>query len=711
MSAAEGRGAPRQSDYPAPPVAERRPFERALHGDARSDPYAWLRDDNYPDVQDPDVLAYLHAENAYTETVLGAYPGLREGLYDELKARLAEDDQSYPAWRDGYYYYHRTVAGYAHPVYCRRWGDPFDAPEEILLDVNERAAGRAFCRVVGLRVSPDQRRLAFFEDTSGNERFRLYVKELGEGTIRDTGIADAAGDLAWADDNETFLYTELDSRHRPRRARRASVAGGVEAGSVHDERDPGFFVHVERGRDGAYLHIECGDKVTTECRLLPAARPGEAPFLVLARRPHHYYAVFHHGDSFYVLTNDTHRNFRLASAPEADPQPAFWEEVIPPRDSVYLTEAMDFRDHLVIVEREGGLPRVRVMNADLTGDHKIYFPDEAFSVHLVDTGAFDTAVLRLHYESLLQPPTTYDYDMAHRRLKERKVQPIPSGYDRSRYRAERLHAPAFDGAQVPISIVYPKDFPRDGSGRLHLTVYGAYGLGFDPYFSLARLSLLERGFACAFAHVRGGDELGYGWYEAGKFLNKRNTFDDTVAAAEYLVAAGYTAPGRIALSGGSAGGMVVGAVVNQRSDLFHAAVAKVPFVDVLTTMLDASLPLTAIEWEEWGNPADPAYYDYIKSYCPYTNVRAQAYPHMLVTAGLADPRVTYWEPAKWVAALRAHKTDDNLVLLNTIMSGGHSGPSGRYARLWEVALEFAFLLIVFDLAPDEPALAAGQARS
>jgi len=709
------------AQLPEPPVARAVPRSSTLHGEIRVDEYFWLRHR-----EDPEVLAYLEAENRYTEAVMRPTEPLQDKLFAEMRGRIKETDLSVPERIDGWLYYHRTEAGAQYPIYCRRPVDD-EGAEEVLLDLNPLAAGHAYFRLGGFEVSPDHRKLAYAVDTSGAESFSLYVKELATGALLAETILNASPSLAWANDSRTLFYVVLDEARRPCRLYRHVLgANPAEDALVHFEADESFFLDIERTRSNAFLLLELASHSTSEVRFVSADRP-EDPFrAVEPRRAGVEYTVSHHGDRFFITTNDAAPNFRLVSAPVTDPSRARWTEVLPHRPDVKLDSSDAFRDHLVVYEREAGLPQIRVLDLAggvgrggvalsgqglgherLGGDHfggeglarhLVAFPEPVYTVRQHDNPEFDTSLLRFTYTSMVTPPSVVDYDMAARTWAVRKQTEVLGGYDPARYRSERLFATAPDGTRVPISLVYQLPLERPGGPRpLLLNGYGAYGISYDPAFSSSSLSLLDRGFVVAIAHVRGGEEMGRPWYDGGKLLCKPNSFTDFIAAAEHLVAAGFTAPDRLAISGGSAGGLLMGAVTNRRPDLFRAVLAEVPFVDVVNTMLDATLPLTVIEYDEWGNPNDPAYYACIRSYSPYDNVRPQAYPNLLITAGLNDPRVAYWEPAKFTARLRATKTDTNRLLLKTNMGAGHGGASGRWDFLREVAFKYAFVLDVMGL--------------
>lgn len=679
------------------PVAPQRPHSVCHHGVTVSDPYAWLHDPAYPDVQDAMVLDYLKAENAHFEQVMAPHAGLVETLFEELKGRLKADDASVPLKDGGYLYQWRFREG-AQYRHWLRWPVAGGA-ETLLLDEAARAAGQDYYRLRSLEVSPDDALAAFTEDRDGSERYEIRVKDIAAGKLLDLAIANTSGAVVWAADGRSFFYVELSASLRPYRVRRHVLGQAPGSGPiVYEEADEAFFVSIGKTRSRDFILIKAGDHVTSEIRFLPAAAPDETPRLIAARQAGREYDADHADGRFFIRVNDVERNFRIVTADPANPGPDQWAELMRGGPGRYIRGIAAFKDYLAIEERIDGQDRILIRRHD-GASHHIAFPEDAFEAEIGANAEYDMAHLRVDYQSMVTPPTVFDYDVAVRRLTARKVQEIPSGYDKSRYVTQRLMAPARDGVMVPVSIVMPRDHPMDGSAPLHLYAYGAYGHGMGPYFSASRLSLLERGFGYAIAHIRGGDELGYGWYEDGKLFRRWNTFNDFIDVAHYLVDQGYTRAGAISISGGSAGGELMGVAANEAPDLWRAVVAHVPFVDVLNTMLDDSLPLTPIEWPEWGNPiTDPAAFAYIRSYSPYDNVRHQAYPAMLVTGGLNDPRVTYWEPAKWVARLRALKTDGNPLLLKTNMEAGHGGKSGRYERLRETAEEFAFILTAFGRA-------------
>ncbi len=683
------------SEIPLPPPAPRRPVVREHFGVRLEDPYAWLRDPAYPEVRDPEILAWLRAENAYFEAMTAPLRRFEERLFEELRGRIEEEDASVPVREGAFEYRWRYVRGAQYRIWERRpvAGGTF----RPILDENRLAEGLDYFDLRALAVSPDGRFLAYGVDVDGSERYELRVRDLERGEDLPVRIPHTSGVPVWAEADHVLVWVDLDERLRPHRVRAAPLADPSRPRVLYEEADPAFFVGLGRTRSRRFLLVTTGTHVTRETRLF-CARTLEGGDPVVPRREGHDYRVDHAHGRLWILTNDRHRDFRLVSAPEDDPRESAWEEVIGPEEGVYLLDHACFRDFLVVEERVAGVDRIRIR--DYAGrEHRVDFGERLYAASLGDNREFATDRLRLHFSSLRTPATVYDYLVPARRLEVRKVQRIPSGYDPGAWVAERLWATSRDGVRVPVSLLRPRDLPRDRARPVLLYGYGAYGHGIAPTFSPHRLGLLERGVAFAIAHVRGGDELGYGWYEDGKLLRKWNTFHDFLACAEALCEAGWTAPGRIVCQGGSAGGMLIGVVVNERPELWRAAVLQVPFVDVLNTMMDPSLPLTPIEWPEWGDPLrDERAFRYILSYSPYDNIRRQAYPPMLVTAGLHDPRVTYWEPAKYVARLRACRTDSNPLLLRTEMGAGHFGPSGRFAHLREIARIQAFVLDAFGLA-------------
>ena len=669
------------------------------HGDSRVDPYYWLRDK-----QDPEVIAYLEAENAYAGSVTAAAAELEEKLYHEVVGRVQETDTSAPTFFKGWWHYTRTVEGLDYEVFCRRRGAgraqgafPADAPEEVILDGNELAKGHAYFELGYVERSPDENLVAYASDLDGSELHELKFRDLSTGRELADVVRGVYYGAAWSADSKTFFYVKPDKAMRPYQVWRHRLGTTPESDVlVFQEDDERFEVSVELTKSERYIIISSASHVSSEVRFLLSDAPEANPELVELRRDGIEYSVDHQGDRFLILTNDGAVNFRLMAAPVASPGRSSWAELVPERPGVRLNFTDVHRAHVVLGQRSDGLQRLEVLNTETGRLHMVEQPDAAYTAFPGSNPDYDSGVMRFFYTSLTAPWQAVDYDMEARDRTIVKEQPVRGGYSRDDYVTERLWATAPDGARVPISIVYRKG-REEGRSPLVLYGYGAYEQSNDPMFDSARLSLLDRGFAFAIAHVRGGGEMGREWYENGKLLKKRNTFDDFVACAEHLVAGGYTAPSCLAVRGRSAGGLLVGAVLNQRPDLFGCAVAQVPFVDALTTMLDEKLPLTVNEYDEWGNPQELEYYEYIKSYSPYDNVRRATYPGMLVTAGLNDPRVSYWEPAKWVARLRTHTDSDCPIVLKTQMGSGHMGPSGRYESWREEALVMAFLLTQFGI--------------
>ena len=674
-----------------PPIAPRRPHSFTAHGQTIDDPYAWLKDPGYPEVTDKDVLGYLEAENAYFEGVMAPLKPLTDRLYEEMKARIKEDDSSVPQ-KDGDWLY--WTAFETGGQYRKWWRKPVaGGADQLILDEPALAEGKEYFRLGALSVSNDGRLLAYAIDDNGSERFTVRVKDLTTGEHLGDVIPGMLSEIVWAADDSGFLYGLANEQWRTDNARLHRLGTDPDADiELFREADEGFRVGVSETSDREWIVIATGDHVTSEVYLLPANDPLAPLKLVSARVPGREYDVDAREGTLFIHTNDTHPNFRLCTA--SIDAPGVWEERIAASNDFYMTGISCFKDFLIVDGREDGLDQIEIHSYDSgIGPQRIVFPEASYDAGLGDNPEYDMRVLRLGYESMVTPGTVYDYDVASGAMTVLKVQEIPSGYDASLYATERLKITARDGTPVPVSIVYPKDFPKDGSRPVFLYAYGAYGYAIPPGFSTGRLSLLDRGFAYAIAHIRGGDDLGQQWYLDGKLDKRTNTFNDFVDVAKALIEQGWTSAGRIAIAGRSAGGELMGAVVNSDPDLWGAVIADVPFVDVLNTMMDAELPLTPGEWPEWGNPIeDKAAFELIRSYSPYDNVKAQAYPPMFISGGLNDPRVTYWEPAKWAARLRATKTDDNILLLKTNMGAGHGGKSGRFESLREAAEEHAFVL-------------------
>lgn len=669
-----------------PPRAAMQPHMVTLHGETLVDPYFWMRErDN------PAVIEHLNAENAYTAAMMAQTEALQETIYQEMLGRIQQVDTSAEEVIGAYAYYTRTEAGREYQVYCRRHTAP-GSPEEILLDANAMAEGQTFFKLGVFEVSPNHRLLAYATDTSGSEVFTLYVKDLTTGEIVDGPIAGVFYGLAWANDNATYFYALPDATWRPYKIMRRRIGTPrTDDTLVYEESDMRFGVHVGRLRSDAYIVVVSQSNTTSETHLVSADRPDEPFRLLLPRRAQIEHAVQHRGEHFYLWLNDTGRNFRLVRFPVGNPEPSAWEEVVPHRDAVLLEWCDLFADHLVLYEREQGMERIRIMNLESGAAHTVAFDEPAYAIEQASNNTFKTQTLRFVYTSLVTPRSTIAYNMETRERTVLKQDTVPT-YEPSRYRSERLFVAAADGAQIPVTLVYRDDLLRDGTRPMLLYSYGAYGANIQDAFVQERVSLLDRGFVWAIAHIRGGAEMGRPWYDNGKLLHKKNTFTDFIACADYLVAQGYTARSRLAIMGRSAGGLLMGAVTTMRPDLCAAVVAGVPFVDVINTMLDETIPLTVGEFEEWGNPNDPVAFAYMRSYSPYDNTHPAAYPHILCTAGLSDPRVQYWEPAKWVAKLRTVRTDDRWTLLKTNMSAGHAGASGRFERLRELAFEYAFVV-------------------
>ncbi len=675
------------------PVAPVMSQTRVHHGYTLVDPYAWLQNK-----ADPAVIAYLEAENAYARARLQHTQALQEQIFDELRSRVKEDDSTVPQPSGHYFYYWRTEEDKQYRIFCRKQGS-LDAPEEVLIDENVLAEGMPYCRVSVFEPSPDHTLLAYSVDTTGAWVFDLYIKDLRTGKLITGAIPNTAWGVAWASDCRTLFYTIFDEAHRPYQLHRHTIGRNPDGDSlVYHEPDDAFSLKITRTPSGAFLLLTLASQSTSEVRYLAADQP-QGNFQVIHPRQHWMeYYVEHHGDRFLIRSNEQAENFKVMEAPVANPAKSQWREIIPHRADTLIEDVRAFRDHLVVFERSEGLERIRISAPDgRTSVGYVPFPEPVYtfqtSIGSIQLNReFNTTVLRFLYSSLVTPESTIDYDMLTGTWDVKKQQEIPSGYDAAQYEAQRLHATAADGTSIPISLVYRKGLQRDGRNPTLLYGYGSYGYSMDPGFDARRISLLDRGFVYAIAHIRGGSELGRVWYEQGRLLHKKNSFTDFIACAEHLIAAGYTLPDKLAILGGSAGGLLVSAVANLRPELFKAVVAVVPFTNVVTAMLMPELPLTVPEYEQWGNPADPAAFDYMLSYSPYDNVEAKAYPHMLVIAGLHDLQVPYWDPAKWVAKLRTQKTDDNQLLLVTNMAAGHSGASGRYDHLREDAQIYAFLI-------------------
>ena len=666
-----------------PPVAPREPHSVVLHGETLADDYFWLRDRDRPEVR-----AYLEAENAYTEAVLGPFKAIETSLYDEMLARIKQTDLSVPYRDTGYWYWSRTEEGKQYSTYCRR-RDAGGASDEILLDLNLMAVGHPYLSVGLMQVSPDGRKLCYSTDVTGGREYTLFIKDLDTGAMVIEPVP-LAGSAVWAADSRTILYTIEDQSKRDYRVYRMAL--GEPAVLVYEETDERFRVRVTRTRSRRFLLLVSASHTTTEAQVLDAATPAGAWRVVAPRIQDREYDLDHHGDRFFIRTNDRGKNFRVVTAPVTDPSPANWIEVLPVRDEVVVEGVECFAGHWVAWERHDGLARIRVAEPATDQVRYVEFPEVVYDAGPGMNAEWDSHQLRYQYESFVTASSVYDFDMVAGRSVLLKRKEVLGDYDPTRYQSERVFANAADGTRIPVSLVWRKDRMAAGARPTYLTGYGSYGIVYPVSFTSNRLSLLDRGVVFAVAHIRGGGEKGRPWHDAGKMVTKMNTFTDFIAAADHLVLTGKTDRSRLVIEGGSAGGLLIGAVLNLRPDVCGAAVLQVPFVDVINTMLDASLPLTVGEYEEWGNPAVLAEYRWIRPYCPYTNLAAKAYPAMLVRTSLNDSQVMYWEPAKYVARLRTLKTDANPLLLHTNLGAGHSGASGRYDRLREIATDYVFVL-------------------
>lgn len=672
------------------PVAKKVAKELTNHGDTRIDNYYWLNQR-----EDQEVIDYLTEENDYRKEIMGHLEPFQDKLFEEMKGRIKETDQSVPYKDNGYYYIVKYEEGNEYPIYTRK-KDNLEAEEEIMIDVNQLSKGYEYYNVGGLSVSPNNQIIAFAEDTLSRRIYKIKFKNLVTGELLEDEIPNTSGSLVWANDNETVFYVLKDLQTlREFKVFRHKLGTPVsEDVEVFHETDETFYSFAYKTKSKKYIVIGSAQTLSNEYRVLNADTPYEDFRVIQPRERKLEYGIAHYQDKFYIRTNLDAKNFRLMATDENNTTKENWEEVIPHRDDVLL-EGMDiFKDYLVLSERIKGITQLRVRPWE-GEEHYITFPEATYVAYTSVNREFDTPILRLGYQSMTTPPSTFDYDMQTKKFELLKQREVLGGFNKEDYKTERLFATAEDGAQVPISLVYHKDFKKDGNQPLLLYGYGSYGYSMDPSFSSSRLSLLNRGFAYAIAHIRGGEEMGRYWYEEGKLLNKKNTFKDFIACGKYLINEGYTNNEKLFAMGGSAGGLLMGAIINMEPTMWKGVVAAVPFVDVVTTMLDESIPLTTFEYDEWGNPNNKAYYDYIKTYSPYDNIEAKDYPALLVTTGLHDSQVQYWEPAKWVAKLRELKTDNNPLLLHTNMEAGHGGASGRFKSLKELAMSYAFLL---DLA-------------
>jgi oligopeptidase B len=680
-----------------PPKPEKRDHRIEQNGQMRNDPFFWLRDR-----KDPAVIRYLKAENGYTEEALRPTAKLQETLYREMRGRIQEADLSVPEKIGDYFYYTRTREGDQYPIHCRKKGN-LDAPEEVILDENDLAKGHTYFRVGVFEVSTNHQLLAYSADTDGGESYTLRIKDLKTGKLLPETIGNTSYSFAWANDNQTFFYDQLDAAKRPYRLMRHRL-GADPAGDplLYEEKDERFFLGIEKSRSEKFIFVDLSSKTSSEVRYLNADEPESDFKMIRPREENIRYSVDHRADQFFIVTDDQAKNFKVVTAPVESPGKENWTDFLPYDPATKVEQAEAFENHLVILERRKGLPTIRVVDLLRHESHDVAFEEPTFGLGLNDNPEFRTSIVRFTYSSLLTPRSVFDYDLVSRAKVLKKETPVRGGYDKARYVSERIFARADDGAEIPISLFYRQGFIRDSTAPLFLTGYGAYGYSQDATFNSNCLSLVDRGFVFAIAHVRGGGELGETWYEEGKLLRKKNTFSDFIRCAEHLLEQKYASPKRVAVLGGSAGGLLMGAVMNMRPDLFTTVVAAVPFVDVLNTMSDPSLPLTVAEYEEWGNPANPEFYSYIASYSPYDSIDDKTYPNLLVTGGLNDPRVSYWEPAKWVAKQRWLKNQSGRrLLLKTNLLAGHGGDSGRFDRLKEIALEYAFVIDTLGMTADE----------
>ena len=676
----------------SPPTARKVAKVEVVHGEKRQDDYFWLRRKD-----DPQVRAYLDSENAYTDSLMKPTEPLQEKLYSEMLGRIKETDLTVPYRKGAFLYYSRTEKGKQYPIHCRREGT-LDAPEEMMLDANELARGEKFFAIGDLDVSDDGNLLAYSTDVTGFREYTLFVKDLRTGALAAEKFLKVSS-VAWAADNRTLFYVVDDAAKRPYRLYRHTLGSDPASDPLlYEEKDEKFTLEISRSRSRAYLFLDSSSHTSSEVRYLGAKDPAGELRLVAPREKDREYEVDHRLGAFFLRINDTGRNFRVVMTSVEDPRRENWKEIVRERDDVMIEGLEVFAGHLVLLERQDGLRQFRVMPFSTGTFHRIDLPEPVYAAFSAENVEFDTNVFRFRYQSLVTPESVFDYDMDKRERKLLKRTEVLGGYDPSRYISERLHAKAPDGTLVPISIVYRKDAKHDGSSPLLLTGYGSYGVPNNPTFSSNRVSLLDRGVVVAIAHVRGGGEMGKKWHDQGRMFAKRNTFTDFIAIAEHLIREKWTSADRLAIEGGSAGGLLVGAVVNMRPDLFHVAITRVPFVDVLNTMLDPTLPLTVGEFEEWGDPRIREQYEYMRSYSPYDNIAARDYPAMLVKTSFNDSQVMYWEPAKYVARLRATKTDSNPLVFKVNMAGGHGGSSGRYDKLREAAFDYAFLLMQLKVA-------------
>ncbi len=672
------------------PDVEKKPKKLSIHNDVRTDNYYWLNER-----ENPEVIDYLNRENAYTEAVMKDTEGLQDSLYKEIVARIKQDDQSVPYFLHGYWYYKRYETGKEYPIYCRKKGN-LEAKEEILLEGNEMAKGLAYFQIGDYAISENNELLAYSVDTVSRRKYTIHIKNLKTGKLLKDVVKNTAGDIVWANDNKTFFYSMKDESLRPSMVYKHVLGTDTKKDElVFEEKDATFICMPMKSKSGKYIFIASSSTMSDEYRYIDANRPDSKFKVFYPRERGLEYDVCHHGNDFYILTNKDALDFRVMKTPVNKTDKKYWKEVIPHRKQTLIEDLSTYKNFFTIQERVNGQSELRILSYDGKTDFYISFDEDVYTVYFGYNPSYDASSVRFGYTSLTAPPKTMEYDLKSKKTKVLKETEV-KGYNANEYVAERLFVPAADGTKIPVSMVYKKDAKKNRPMPFLLYAYGSYGNSLNPWFSYSRISLMNRGFAFAIAHIRGGEENGRQWYEDGKLLKKKNTFTDFNDVAQYLIDQKITSSDQLFAMGGSAGGLLMGAIINMKPELYKGVIAQVPFVDVVTTMLDESIPLTTGEFDEWGNPKEKKYYDYMLSYSPYDNVEAKDYPALLVTTGLHDSQVQYWEPAKWVAKLRDLKTDDNILLLQTNMDFGHSGASGRFESIKEVALEYAFMLKVLN---------------
>jgi len=675
-----------------PPTAKIVPHVMSEFGNERIDNYYWLREK-----ENPEVIAYLEAENSYTDSIMKHTERLQEKLFNEIVSRIKETDLSVPVKHDDFYYYSRTEEGKEYSIYCRKKGS-LEADEEITLDGNMLAEGLDFMSLGSYEISPDHNLLAYAYDNDGSERYLLKIKNLQTGEIYSDELMNLSTSIQWGNDNKTLFYTTRDDAWRTFKLYRHVLGTSQEDDELlYHEKDDKFWIGLGKSKSMKYIFLGTGSQTSSEVYYLDADKPGGKFKVIHPRQENHEYDVSHHGDNFYIVSNENALNFKVMSTSVKTPSKKNWKEFIPHDETIKINGLEIFENHMVVYQREEGLKAIRILNFESNDDYRVEFPEPVYVYYLGSNPDFNSNILRLSYESMVTPSTVYDFDMNSRKWELKKQEEVLGGFNSDDYETKRLFAKADDGTEIPVSIVYKKGIKLDGHNPCMLTGYGAYGISSEPYFSKARLSLLNRGFVYGKAHVRGGGEMGRQWYFDGKLLNKMNTFTDFINSAEYLIKENYTSKDNLVVYGGSAGGLLMGAITNMRPDLFEIVIGGVPFVDVMTTMMDETIPLTVVEYDEWGNPNEKDYYDYMLAYSPYDNVEAKDYPNILIEGGLNDTRVMYWEPTKWTAKLRALKTDDNRLLLKTNMGAGHGGQSGRYESIREIGFEYAFMFDILKI--------------